>query len=455
VNNTRGWSKNSQAGPIRILLTDTDRRPYAARLAIDFAKLGCEVSIVSTRKHPIEKTTILRQRFSYSAFHPLRSLVAAIRASSPEIILPCDDRAVEHLHELHALASKHMEEWGSDIARLIERSLGAPVAFPIVSARCRILEIARGEGLRVPPTKLLTTVDDLHDWKKRQPFPWILKADGTWGGRGVRLVNTFKEAEQQFHEMNRPCGFKRAMKRLTVNRDAFYIDEWRRKRISSIIVQGFVPGRPANCAVVCWKGEVLAGIAVEVVVADGMTGPASVVRVIHNNEMMLAAERIARRLQLSGFFGLDFILENGNDSASLIEMNPRSTPLCHLRLGKGHDMVGSLLTQLTGQSLPESPVTENAMIAYFPQAWTNGREFLHSSFQDYPHSEPKLAQELLQPWPERTLIRRALTYFSAATFFTRRTTASEKIIVRTESGSRPNETTERTTVDSSFNPELL
>ena len=405
---------SSQARPIRVLLTDTDRRPYAARVAIEFAKLGCEVSIVSTRKHPIEKASILRRRFRYSALRPLKSLVAAICLTCPDIVLPCDDRAVEHLHELYRRA-KDTEESGSQIRRLIERSLGVPTSFPIVSARGRILEVARAEGLRIPPTKALQSVEDLSDWKRKQPFPWILKADGTWGGRGVRVARTLEEAEQHFTEMHKPCGIKRAMKRFAVNRDAFYMDEWRRKYVPSIIVQGFVSGRPANCAVLCWEGEILAGIAVEVVAADGLTGPASVVRVIQNREMMLAAERIARRLQLSGFFGLDFILEDGNRAPYLIEMNPRLTPLCHLRLGKGHDMVGFLMARLGGKiQTEERPVTENTMIAYFPQAWNSENELLAKCFQDYPHGEPKLAEELLRPWPERTLIRRLFSQWSDA-----------------------------------------
>jgi hypothetical protein len=54
------------------------------------------------------------------------------------------------------------------------------------------------------------------------------------------------------------------------------------------------------------------------------------------------------------------------------------------------------------------------VIAYFPQAWGSANELLRSSFQDYPHSEPGLAEELLRPWPERTLVRRMFTYFSSS-----------------------------------------
>jgi predicted ATP-grasp superfamily ATP-dependent carboligase len=170
-------------------------------------------------------------------------------------------------------------------------------------------------------------------------------------------------------------------------------------------VQSYIHGRPANCAVVCWKGRVLAGIGVEVVASDGTTGPASVVRVVDNAEMMFAAERIASRLGLSGFFGLDFMIEQGTGASYLIEMNPRTTPLCHLRLGKGRDMAAALWAQLSGQPFQEvPPVTQNEIIAYFPEACKS--ELLQSCFEDIPQGEPELVQELLRPWPNRTMLFR-------------------------------------------------
>jgi hypothetical protein len=143
------------------------------------------------------------------------------------------------------------------------------------------------------------------------------------------------------------------------------------------------------------------------------------VRVVDNAEMMSAAERIASRLGLSGFFGLDFMIEDGSGAAYLIEMNPRTTPLCHLRLGKGRDMAGALSAQLAGQPLLEAlPITQNEMIAYFPQAWNGDRDVLQSCFQDIPQGEPDLVQELLHPWPDRTLLFRLFNHIKRKTIST-------------------------------------
>jgi len=397
----------------KVLLTATNRWPSTARLAIGLTKAGCRVYAVCPKQgHPLFSTSVVHEVFPYSSIHPLNSLQRAIEAVRPQIVIPSDDCGVQHLHELHGRAGD-LGSAGEEITELIKRSLGSPESFPIVAGRCELLEIAKQEGLRVPGTKLLKTADDLKSWETSNYLPWVLKGDGTFGGRGVRIAQTAHEAETHFREIQGLFGGMRAVKRAIVNRDPFWLRPWWNNVRPAVIVQCYISGHPANCTFLCWKGEVLAGIAVEVVSSDGMTGPASIVRVVENPEMMLAAERIARRLCLSGFFGLDFMVEDGGKASYLIEMNPRCTPLSHLQLGKGRDLIGALGAMLLGQPLREiPPVTQNELIAYYPQAWHCGSEFLETSFQDIPQGEPKLVEELMRPWPDRSLLYRMVSKLS-------------------------------------------
>src|SRR5208337_3818346 len=121
-----------------------------------------------------------------------------------------------------------------------------------------------------------------------------LKGDGTFGGRGVRIANTHDEAARCYSEINGLFAASRAIKRAVINRDPFWLRPWWRDQRPAVIVQSHVDGKPANCGVFSWKGKVLAGFAVEVICHDGLTGPASIVRVVDNDEMMSAAERIAQ-----------------------------------------------------------------------------------------------------------------------------------------------------------------
>ena len=399
---------------MRILLADTDRRAYAARLAMGFTALGCEVSIVCSDHHPVENIRALHRSFPYSALRPLASLLRAIESTAPDLIIPCEDRVVQHLHQLCWQFRTHGSPQDG-VASLIERSLGPPSSYPIVSARYPLLQLAKAEGIRVPSTCLLQTPEDLSRWQTKHALPWVLKADGTWGGSGVRVAETPQDAEAMFHILKGPCGLKRALKRALVNRDSFYLRDWWQACSRAVIVQAFIPGRPANCAVACWEGEVLAQMGVEVLATTQPTGPASVVRRVDNAEMVRAAERIARQLHLSGFFGLDFIIETGSRQTYLVEMNPRCTPLCHIP-SAGPDMIAALCARLAGRSFAAKPATaarsEHEVIAYFPQEWNLNSELLKLSLQDFPHGEPELDQALSRPFPQRTLLYRIVDYLS-------------------------------------------
>jgi hypothetical protein len=138
---------------------------------------------------------------------------------------------------------------------------------------------------------------------------------------------------------------------------------------------------------------VLASLHFKVINKKDSTGPASVLRLIDNAEMSGAAEKIVRRLNLSGLHGFDFMLESHTGNAFLIELNPRTTQVGHLRLGAGRDLPAALYAATSGSPLREVPkATENDTITLFPQEWTRNPEsaFLRTGYHDVPWEEPEL-----------------------------------------------------------------
>ena len=90
------------------------------------------------------------------------------------------------------------------------------------------------------------------------------------------------------------------------------------------------------------------------------------VRLIENAEMSAAAEKIVRRMGLSGLCGFDFMQEASTGKAYLIEINPRATQVGHLTLGGGRDLPAALYGAVTGQAIRVAPaVTENPIIRFF------------------------------------------------------------------------------------------
>jgi hypothetical protein len=248
---------------------------------------------------------------------------------------------------------------------------------------------------------------DVCDWRVQHPFPWVLKTDGTSGGDGIAIVQNDEEVARSLKRLERLSGLGRSLKRFVVNRDSFGLLPWFKGVKRGLTVQTYIKGVPANCAVLAWQGTVLALTCVEVLRSRDTVRPASIIRVIENEEMMQAATRIAARLEISGFFGLDFVLEEKTGAPFFIEMNPRATPPCHLRLGYGHDLAASLGARLSGVSKAvSSPVTTAKTIAYFPDGITDVPAGLPDLFLDMPEGETELVRELLNPFPDRTFLFR-------------------------------------------------
>jgi hypothetical protein len=325
-------------------------------------------------------------------------LVRSIAASKPDLVLPGDDLAARHLHELYRqqeLASGPAAALGS----LIVRSLGSPENFPVVHSRSAFMELAREEGVRIPETGAVATEEDVRNWVERIGLPVVLKADGTSGGEGVRVVRTAPEAQRAFGKLQAPPLLARALKRALVDRDQTLIWPTLLRHRPTISAQAFVAGHEATSTIVCWKGSVLASLHFEVLRKGHAAGHATVVRLIENAEISTAVEKIVRRMGLSGFCGFDFMLEANTGTAYLIEINPRATQVGHLTLGVGRDLPAALYGAVTGQvSRVTAPVTENPTIALFPHEWARDpqSEFLRTGYHDVPWDTPELLRACIR-----------------------------------------------------------
>lgn len=389
-----------------VLLTSTTYWSFPARIARRFADLGWRVEAVCPTGHPLRTTAAVSQTHRYSTFRPLAALKQAIDKVHPNLIIPCDERCVIHLHRLAHRPQSNKEA----IADIIECSLGRVESGRVAQTRSDLIAIARDAGVRAPQTRPSDSAGELRTALLEIGLPAILKVNGTWGGIGVALVHTQEDAERARVSLTRRLGAAQMLKRHVVDRDRYSLLPWLAGETPRANVQALVRGRPANTSAACWRGEVLAAIHVEVLHSSTPFGPSTVVRVIDNSEMMKATTTLIRRLGLSGLCGLDFILDGETDAAHLIEMNARATPLCHLALGAGRDPVAALVARFDGTVLaPPVSVTGNPVIANFPHAWLSqpDSDILRAAYHDVPWDDPALVRELLRPpYPERGLLAR-------------------------------------------------
>ncbi len=376
--------------------------PFLARTAQLLARAGCEVSILCPPGHSaraVPGVTVFDQR----AFHPARALSAAIAASQPTLIIPADDRAVANLHRLH--------EVGSAAERmLVERSLGSPHGYPVTTSRLRLLALARRLDIPVPEDQAIAGTADLDDWVARTPGPWVVKVDGSWAGAGVEIVTTRREAQAAFRSLSRRVNSRTALMRMMVNHDPFSAADWLHGKRQQVSAQRYVRGWPGNLAMFCCNGEVLAATVAEAVACGGATGPSTIIRLVDRPDFVEGARRLAQELRLTGFHGLDFMVDETTGQALLIELNPRLTALSNIRVDAARDLIGAAATILRGVACePPALRPSGELVAHFPNAWQWHRDDprLAACFQDVPWDEPALMAEMLRPsWPERPLLAR-------------------------------------------------
>ncbi len=385
-----------------VLLVSSIRWPLTAKLALAFLRHGCKIQVVCPPDHPFHFVSGISKIYPYRGLDSLESLYEAIAAARPEFVVPCDDGVVWQLHELHRTKP--------ELRPLIERSLGAAEGYQTVACRAKLMQIARELQIRAPETKEIHDATDLRGWFSTANASGVLKLDWTCGGKGVKFAHSLAQAEQALTEMRQPANVMTALGRWLLIHDALAYWKWQNHRRPVFTIQQYIQGRPANTMLTCRDGKVLAMVTVEVLYAQSSTGTALVARFIENAEIRMAAERIAERLQLSGFHGLDFMIEDATGHAYLIELNPRCTQLGHLQTEMHGDLVGIFCDSFCHTSSPQDgrPIYEET-VAFFPEALFANPEcpFLKTSYVDVPWDEPRLVRELMRgDWRDRGILAR-------------------------------------------------
>ena len=395
--------QSCNAGERTLLLTTTCWWPFPARLALRFARLGWRVEALCPAEHPLLKTQAVQRVHHYHPLRPLSVLSTAIDAARPGLVVPCDDRALGHLLSLQV---------GAPLSHAGQRlqSCCTPIsAQEFLLRRAALIGLAQEAGVRAPDMRAIDNAADLREAIAEFGFPVVLKVDASWGGMGVIVAHTRDQAEKALRALGRRGGLLFAMRSLLVNRDLYPALPAMTGQRPQVYAQRFVRGRPANVAAVGWRGDCLASVEAEALVTRDSLGAATVVRRIHQPEMARAAATLIRRLNISGFCGFDFVIEEGTGDAHLIEMNPRATPTSHLALGCASDLVTALDARLQDLPFQPSMQQENQIVALFPDAWlyTPQSPYLASGHHDVPWLEPGLMREMARlPYPDRGAIAR-------------------------------------------------
>lgn len=380
----------------RVLVATTTWWPSVGVLASALEQAGFDVVVLCPRGHVALRAGHFTCR-ELDRRRPAASLADAIRAIEPTLVAAGDDRAVGHLRDLYGTYP--------DLRELIERSLGAVACHEVLTSRVGLLEAAARAGFAVPPSRAIRSDADLESWMDQVPGPWVVKVDSAWGGEGVRIVRSRVAAHRARNELRSGMPAALAFKRRVLNGDPMPWQERRAASARHISVQGFIEGRPTTCALFTKGGEVLGATTLEAVATCGEHGPATFLRAVERPDIVANARRLAERLGISGFIGLDFLVDR-HGVARLIEMNPRITGPCRMRGPAGLDPI-TAASRAFGCRPRRPPPRSRTLFASFPLAWLDDPSSpdLLACREDLPWREPAMLREALRPlWPERGVL---------------------------------------------------
>jgi hypothetical protein len=369
----------------------------SCRLPKLFKEAGFRVGVLGLRGSLLHATRYADEKFRLPArrFEPLirHGLAKAFADFRPDVIVPCDERAVSVVNYWVGDATR-AAALPPGLSKCLGRSLGRLERLPERASKLLTLDLARSIGLRAPRETVVTSPAEAREAAAAFGYPVVLKLSHGAGGNGVRLCETPDQLDAAFRSYGHTRSTVKAWRRRLLRRNWFGSQ-------CDMLVQEFIRGRPAMSCVAAVGGR---SLAIATGFAERVTepmGPASIVRIVDIPEIRRATERMVKEFGASGFLSFDFVIGPSGE-AVLLECNPRPTQIMHLGSLVGVDLARSFRLALQGRC--EAPCKfprGEREAAFFPQEWTRnpGNPILATAFHDVPWEDPALLRAMLGKRP--------------------------------------------------------
>ena len=360
-----------------LLVTTATKWLAPARMPSALSHADFEVSLLAPRHSLAERSRYVgKVGHIASDATPLDwvfAFAATVRATSPRLVVPCDDTAVRLLHTLALSPPPSMRPWiHAELCALVRESLGNPEHFRTSIDKVRLPEAAEALGVRVPSYTIVASLDAAQSFAASHGYPVVLKRGHGAAGEWVAIASDPADLAQTYARFA-------AAKALGLEGE----------EESRILVQRHVAGSVYSQAMTAWQGKVLTGFVREKLVTHPALGPATVARCVRMPEIRHFSELLAGGLGMSGFFGIEYIVDARTGKAYLLEINRRATPATHVGSMIGIDLCAALHAAVNGRPSsvrPDLDPGEEHLISHFPQEWLRDPRSRH--LQDLPTDAP-------------------------------------------------------------------
>jgi glutathione synthase/RimK-type ligase-like ATP-grasp enzyme len=369
-----------------VLLVATATRWYGtARVPRSLAKAGCEVSLLAPKGTLAEKS-----RFVAKIGHlpddanPMQwtfAFAAIVKATSPRLIVPCDDVAFRLLQMLVTAPPPGMQPaMQQELAARIVESLGDPAHYQTSVDKTLLPSFAQSIGIRVPKHAIVETLGEAEAFARANGYPVVLKRNHSSHSSGVAVCADRPSLEHAFVELLRAGQA-----------------DFDKSGSPKIIAQAYVDGTTKFYPSASFKGELVAGFAGEKLVGFGDAASVTTVNRYHRDAAMReVSSKLARALGITGFYSLEFLSERSSGEPYLLEINRRLVGGAHRGRDLEVDHWAALLASIDGRPSPtrsDLDAGESHITVHFPQEWL--RDPKSTWLRDYPVDVPWDDPELL------------------------------------------------------------
>lgn len=372
-----------------VLLVATETKWLAAaRMPSVLSRAGFKVALLAPRGSLAEKSRYLNKVGFLTANATLLDWIfaftAMVKATSPCLVVPCDDTAVRLLHMLALSPPPSIKQSiHGELYALICESLGNPEYFRTSVDKARLPAAAKALGVRIPPYAIAADVNEAKAFAAVCGYPVVLKRSHGAAGEWVAIVSD-------------PIELARTYARFAAAKTV----DLEGQGDASILVQAFIVGKVFSQAMTAWQGTVLAGFVREKLVTHSPLGPATVARCVRMPEIRQFSDQLAVGLGMSGFFGIEYIVDAVTGEAYLLEINRRATPATHLGSMIGIELCAALYAAVNGQPMSgrhDLDPGEEHFIAHFPQEWLRDPQsrYLRDFRIDAPWDDPEVMEAML------------------------------------------------------------
>jgi len=386
------------ATSLSVLLVSTATRwPGTARIPRGFAKAGFTVSLLTPRNSLAEKSGFIAKiGFLPDQATPMQwvhAFAAAVAATSPRIVVPCDDMAFRMLRMLALTPPPRIrQDLKLRLAALIRESLGDPAYYGTSTDKTLLPAAATALGVRVPPFAVCNGADDIAAFAATQAWPVVVKRRHGFAGQGVAICVDRNDVARAL------AAFAAADANDLVEPTA---------GPACYLAQAHLPGRTQYFQGAAWNGRLRAGYAGEKIIANPEpTGPPTVTRYFRSPRLRAMTEQLVSGFGISGHFVVEFRVDERTQDVYLIEINRRISPATHLGALRNVDLCAALYAAIEGTastSREDLAEGEGGINVFFPGEWLRDPQsrYLRDYPVDVPWDEPELIEALLAMRHER------------------------------------------------------